>query len=227
MSFNVLIVLAIIELIYFGVMKFVRYPSNFQVDLYTPPKFNSNSLPLKSHHLVTQKRKPQNIFQSNHRFFVRLEMRSNCLLLSFINARERAAWGSHFLSLELSSFSFDVKLAALTQTGGKRWNACWVFCVGINGYRTQTPGFSNNISHHDLWEVRKITRKCRLGWVMWSSRWSDYPVHLLTDWSHGCRIVLYNVPYGLMVWLFVVTDSEPGRDSLKMFQLVWLRILKK
>ena len=45
-------------------------------------------------------------------------------------------------------------------------------------------------------------------------------MHLLTDWSHGCRIVLYNVPYGLVVWLFVVTDSEPGRDSLKMFEIV-------
>ena len=40
-------------------------------------------------------------------------MRSNCLLLSSINARERAAWGSHFLSLELSSFSFDGETGGL------------------------------------------------------------------------------------------------------------------
>ena len=57
------------------------------------------------------------------------------------------------------------------------------------------------------------------GWDGICDRWGDrYPVHLLTDWQHGCRTVLYNVPYGLMLWLFVVTDSEPRRDS---FEYVW------
>ena len=109
MSFNVMIVLAIIEPIYFGVMKFVRCPSNFQVDLYTPP-FNSKNLHLKSHHLchlIFGSRETNIFVSSNHQFFVvRLEMRSNCLLLSSINARERAAWGSHSLSLGAQQLQF-------------------------------------------------------------------------------------------------------------------------
>ena len=103
------------------------------------------------------------------------------------------------------------------------------FSVGesMDIYRTQTPGFSKNL--YPTMTFGKCGESLEsAGWDGICDRWGDrYPVHLLTDWQHGCRTVLYNVPYGLMLWLFVVTDSEPRRDSLNMFEIVWLRILKK